>query len=643
MRYFPYDPRPYQDRAVILSADVFYNKTIGLLSADCGVGKTIAVLSGYLAARTDDPSARLFVVTRTHSQTRVFESELEVLRRSNPDLTATSLVSRSHMCPLRPEMENISSSGFMHACSLMIRTGRCSNFWNMYSKGEGRVRLRDEARATISELLSHGVVTRSVAEETSREEGFCPYEILKNSARDSKIIIGPYAYLFQSRVRDATLAFIGVTLSDLDILVDEAHNLPDHVLDAETAHLSGSDLMWLRDNRESIVTTTTVSWIGEAIDFLWETLMLGLDALGRKSEHELNKWDVLPRFVKESDLRTLMVKSREDMNDPDVLSSSETPVDRLVAFLFAASQAVKSEDWHVTLHLRPSRFDEPDVVRATLTIRPLNAAALAGPVLRSARSAVLMSGTLRPTEHYARLVGITGAASAELASPYPRGTRLVLIDRRLSTKYSERTPGLWRAIAERISNALMTMPANKSAIIAFPSYAMMREILSYDIDLGFRASIIEAPGSRLETLTDAIQEGPHAIFSVYGGKFSEGIDLVEGGSSLIDLIVGVGVPFSPPTTYQLALQKWLDNRFGKGMGYYYAETIPSIRKVTQLIGRLRRSPKDWGIVVLLDRRFLKYLRILGDDVASDLWPFSTDGELKEAMTQFLKIREAGLL
>ncbi|MFW9967181.1 MAG: hypothetical protein ACFFEA_08500, partial [Candidatus Thorarchaeota archaeon] len=92
--WFPYTPRLHQDKAVKFAAEVYSSKTVGLLSADCGVGKTIAVLSGYLAARASDPSSRLFVLTRTHSQSRVFEIELDVLRAMMPELTATTMVSR---------------------------------------------------------------------------------------------------------------------------------------------------------------------------------------------------------------------------------------------------------------------------------------------------------------------------------------------------------------------------------------------------------------------------------------------------------------------------------------------------------------------------------------------------------------------
>ena len=70
MDWFPYEPRPHQERALRYAEEVFSEGTVGLLSADCGIGKTIAALSGYLAARVNDPGSRLLVLTRTHSQSK---------------------------------------------------------------------------------------------------------------------------------------------------------------------------------------------------------------------------------------------------------------------------------------------------------------------------------------------------------------------------------------------------------------------------------------------------------------------------------------------------------------------------------------------------------------------------------------------
>ncbi|MFW9846180.1 MAG: helicase C-terminal domain-containing protein, partial [Candidatus Thorarchaeota archaeon] len=601
-----------------------------------------AVLSGYLAARASDTSSRLFVLTRTHSQSRVFETELDVLRGLIPELTATTMVSRIHMCPIRSKIESSTSTGFMRACASMIRTGQCTYFHNVYRKNQsdGRTVLRDWVRERIEDLLSTGVVTRERVEDLASSEGFCPYEVMRWCARQSRVIIGPYSYMFRTRVREALLASLGVPLNDTDLLVDEAHNLGDHALDSETARLNGEDLRWLKDHRADIVKETSTPWIGEAVDFLYETMMINLDGMNRRSERTLAKWDVAPRFIKEDDLRQIHEADSFPVGDPEVVVSMETPLDRLVEFLFVAQMATRSEGWHVTLNVHKSWDEALTASKATLMIRPLNASGLTAPVLREARSALLMSGTLRPLNHYAQLLGVGGAMFEDLASPYPRSTRLVLVDKNLTTKYSARSPDLWRTIAERISIVLTTMPANKSALIAFPSYKILHEVISYGVDSGYRGMLVEEKGDRIEMVAEALEIGPHAIFCVFGGKFSEGIDLVKGGSSMIDLIIGVGIPFSPPTSYHKALQEWYDTRFGEGSGYYYGAVVPSIRQVAQVLGRLRRAPEDWGVVVLLDKRFLKHIRVFGDEMIADIWPFDDVDELRAAISQFIELREA---
>jgi len=640
MAFFPYSPRPHQERAVNLAVQVFSSNTVGLLSADCGIGKSIAVLSGYLASRMNEPNSRLFALTRTHSQSKVFETELEVLRNRVPHLTATTMVSRVHVCPIRHEMESLSSTGFMRACAGMIRTGQCSHYWNVYRRGtsDGRVSIRDETYTEVEDLMSTGVVSRERSEERALEIGFCPYELIRLCAKRSRVIIGPYGYLFQTRVREALLGSLGVPLHEIDLLIDEAHNLSSHVLDSETSKLSSDDLRWLRDHSHEVVKETGIKWVREAIDFLWETMMIHLDSMHNRTERVLDKWDICPRYAKESDLELLRDAGRPDLNDPENASLMETPLDRLIEFLYTAQKASTSDGWHVTIQVQKSWLEDSTKSTSFLMIQPLNSAGLTAPILRGARSAVLMSGTLRPLDHYARLLGISGALTDDLSSPYPRGTRLVLIDKQLNTRYKTRGPDLWRAIADRISAALTSMPANKTALIAFPSYKMMNEVMSYTIDTGFREPIVETKGALLETMAEAINDGPRAMFCVYGGKFSEGIDLVSSGSSLIDLIIGVGIPFSPPTSYQKALQEWYDFKMGQNTGYYYAAVVPSIRQVAQLIGRLRRSPTDSGVVVLLDSRFLKYLHVFGDEIVSDVWPFQDVSELKQAITQFNQMR-----
>ncbi len=642
--WFPYVPRQNQLLAVRLATETFATKTVGMLSADCGVGKTIAVLSGYLHARWEDPDARLLVLTRTHSQSRVFEDELRVLRKNHPtrltSATATSMVSRVHVCPIQHRISAETSSGFTRGCALMIRLGRCSYYWNFYRKSteDGRPRLRDSSMELVDDLIENDVVTRDIVESLSESEGLCPYEVLRWCARQSRVIIGPYSYIFKERVRNALLHSLGQSLPDIDLLVDEAHNLHGHVLDSETATLTGSDLQWLRDNKDQVRKETGLDWINDAVEFLWSTLIEQLDRVSsKKTEISLNRWDVIPRFV-EQDALALLMERTKILEGPDSVIG-ESPLDRLAEFLYIGVRGLESADWHISLEMLHRWKSEVSPVDAALKIRPLNAAGLTAPVLRGARSSLLMSGTLRPTEHYADLLGIKGALCEDIMSPFPSGSRMILLDKVLSTKYTERSDSLWQSIADKIERVLTIMPAEKSALIAFPSYEMMKQVLSFNVDCGYRKRIIEDREARIEHLQAAVETGPYAIFMVYGGKFSEGIDLVFDGSSLIDLIIGIGIPFSPPTGYQNALQNWYEERFWEGAGYYYSSVVPAVRQVVQLIGRLRRSPTDWGVVVLLDRRFRKYVNMFGEDAISDLWEFSTTSELEEAIHVFLRYRQ----
>ena len=378
----------------------------------------------------------------------------------------------------------------------------------------------------------------------------------------------------------------------------------------------------------------------KTIDFLWETVQLSLEKLKRKKEIQIEKWDVIPRFVEQDELNGLFENDSLLGNDMDSIGLSETPLERLLHFLYTGMRVVEGRDWHTTIEARKS--DEigfnPQGIR--LRIRPLNAAGLSAKVLWGCRSAILMSGTLRPLEHYAQLLGISRAKSIDIPGPYPKDSRMILIDREVTTRYKNRSQDTWRLIARRIRTALTTMPANKSALIAFPRYDILNAVLSYNLldnlDLGFRQRIVETRRAQLDDLREVLQIGPTAIFCVYGGKFSEGIDLVQDGSSMLNLIIGVGIPYSPPSSFQLALQEWYDEKFGSDLGFYFSSVIPSIRRVAQLIGRLQRSPEDWGVVLLFDNRFENYIRVLGNNIESNLWPFKGEAEMVTAIRLFVE-------
>ena len=98
-------------------------------------------------------------------------------------------------------------------------------------------------------------------------------------------------------------------------------------------------------------------------------------------------------------------------------------------------------------------------------------------------------------------------------------------------------------------------------------------------------------------------------FAVLGGIFSEGVDL-KGDRLNGVIVVGVGLP---QIGFERDLIKQHFSSTGKN-GYDYAYVYPGMNKVLQAGGRLIRSEKDTGTILLIDDRYLqqKYQSLLPD-------------------------------
>ena len=115
---------------------------------------------------------------------------------------------------------------------------------------------------------------------------------------------------------------------------------------------------------------------------------------------------------------------------------------------------------------------------------------------------------------------------------------------------------------------------------------------------------------------------------VLGGIFSEGIDLAE--NRLIGACV-VGTGLMAPDAEQRLLREYFDGQ-GKD-GFRCAFQIPGMTRVMQAAGRVIRTPRDLGVILLLDRRFLR-------DSEKSLFPEEWSDAESVSLTDFpRKIRE----
>ena len=157
-------------------------------------------------------------------------------------------------------------------------------------------------------------------------------------------------------------------------------------------------------------------------------------------------------------------------------------------------------------------------------------------------------------------------------------------------------------------------------LVCCPSYSVAQRISNY----------IQGPKFVEDRLTP-IQEvkklilagGRRVILAVAHGKLLEGIELVEGGKSLIDSVVIAGIPYPvPDDLYKLRFAK-VTQRLGiedgtREIGQFEREYFrhqPALMTVKQAIGRAVRYPEDRARIILADSRFN------GANWRRDLFPY----------------------
>jgi len=107
-------------------------------------------------------------------------------------------------------------------------------------------------------------------------------------------------------------------------------------------------------------------------------------------------------------------------------------------------------------------------------------------------------------------------------------------------------------------------------------------------------------GQELERTLAILKEQSvsNLILAVQGGLFAEGVDYAEHSLSGA-FIVGVGLP-------ELSLENELQRaHFDEkhGAGFQYAYLYPGMNRVIQSAGRIIRSEKDMGFIILIGKRY----------------------------------------
>ena len=564
-----------------------------LAHAPTGIGKT----AGALVAALEEALARdrlVVFLTSRQSQHRIAVETLQRLEGKGARFGAVDFIAKQAMC-LQPDAPP-HGRAFHEYCDLKVKTRRCSFF----NRDDGPV---------VAAVLQRPLHVQDLV-RASAACRVCPHKVAMDAAARANVVVCDYNYVF-SEILGNFLGRIGRPLQDLLLVVDEAHNLPDRIRSHLCGDLSLRDVVRAAREARDVDPET-----GHQLASVAKSLERYLESLrSERAAHKEELVDVvdaglrhgLGRRLEYGDLVEMVAWAAEEA----VRRGRTTTLPDVAEFL----ARWRDHDEAILRLVVPGS-------EGKFAYRLLDPSVLSRRIFREVHGSVLMSGTLHPPEMYADLLGIPPERRdvRVYTSPFPRENRLLLVHPHVTTLYARRSPAMHDLTAREIVGIAAGVPGNVAAF--FPSYGLLDSTLERVRRLGVRkVLLVERPDwdkarrdGALESLRQARPAGGAILLGVQGGSLSEGVDYED---NLLDAVVVVGLPLSPPSVESEALRDYYGRKFGSGKGHDYAYVFPAVNRVLQAAGRPIRSERDRAAIVLLEGRFLspRYARCLPEDFA----------------------------
>lgn len=596
-----------------------------LANAPAGIGKTAASLSGVLENALPAGRKVIFLTNRnSHHIQAMIEGcainekrkvQLAQLRESCPRLRIIDKISKQRMCLLHARDP---SSPY-----LVCEITHCK-----YS----------HPKQTIIDALLENPINASDNVHRSLAENYCAHYAAFGAIQNSDVIICDYTYLFEKSINELFLTRLGKPLSECDIIIDEAHNLPGRIMDINTQQIDEKTIKnalhtFSNAKKQSECAPEIFAQINLVSGYLKNVLSPELrklaDAVNVEEEINLNK-ENLKMFLPEKfasyglstifgEKNTALSKMICEIYDFLKLNSMKNAIDieglpnlsEFALFLQSAELAAAGNSAYGVL-LKSSR-DKQFFSMCTMLFDP---SLISKRVFSEVHSAILMSGTLLGKKGICDLLGIDencviGLKKGAYVSPFDANKQRIKICKCVSSRQRERVDGkgvkLMAAIIEEAARAC----APHSLAIFYPSYEYLRIVkdelvlsgFMHEIEIrGEKHTAVEERKIRIETRGFA--ENAIVFHGVIGGSYSEGMDF---RNNPFKLIILAGFPFPKPNARHIAYESYLEKKFGdRKYAIELASILPTSIKTAQALGRGIRKIEDWCYCLLIDDRFAYY-------------------------------------
>ncbi|MFW6064740.1 MAG: ATP-dependent DNA helicase [Candidatus Natronoplasma sp.] len=607
---FPYSPRENQEEIMDEISDCLQRGRSLVYQAATGSGKTICTLTSALEYANKE-SKKILYLTRTNSQQRQVLLEL----REIGGYYGLGLQGRNNTCLLAQENEELMEGDAEELSKY------CSD-----RKKEVRTAIENNKKPTacpyyagllqtdldeIRGLFEKKIPTVDETMDLCRERKICPYELTKALIPDATVVTAPYIYFFVPFIRKQLKDWMNVELSDLIVIIDEAHNLPDYARELSSSEITKITLERAKNESHEfgdpiLQTDDTISSFCDLFEHILldtvDEFVVEEDGLIPPSEirtellHSLGmNTNQLKGIIKDLKMQGEIVqeKRREEKKLP------RSYINSFAAFL-SFWMSIEREDYIKLVN----GGEDPSL--EAFCLDPSNVTS----VLNSCHSSIHQSATLEPLDEYRDSIGLPYDAEKEIyPSPFPEENKALFYLDGITTRHEDMQRGdeMKKKLREKLATLLNGV--NRNMVIFFPSYRLMEDMIG-SIRLESKRIFIEKQGmdqSELMGMVNEFKKEGGVLFSVIGGRISEGMDFP---GKQLEVAVVVGIPYPKPTARQKGLKHYYDMKFNKG--WEYTVKAPAVRKILQATGRLVRSENDFGVSVILDERALHFKKYLED-------------------------------
>lgn len=563
---FPYEEyRKGQRKMSVGIYQAILEKKNLFIDAPTGIGKTMSSLYPSVKAIGEKLGEKVFYLTaRTTTQNEAVKA-ISLLKDKGGRLKTTVITAKEKSC-------------------INDEKVKCNPKDCPYAKGHFD-RIND---AIIDLYENEDLLDNSTIQIYAEKHKVCPFEFSLDMSIYSDVIICDYNYAFSPGVY--LKRFFEESTDPYIFLIDEAHNLIDRGKDMYSSSLSKEyikESKGLIPKKNKKIREEIGKLLGKFEDIEYE-LKDDENYIKNKQSYRKEKIEEIDEIITQilTNMDKFLAKERTYENYNEVLD-----------FYFYLNEYERISEIYQDGYLTTLEKIKDDFI---VSLKCIDTSNIFEQLLKRSRSAILFSATLTPIEYYMELLGGgKDALSMHLQSPFDKDNLLLMNQASLSTRYKDREKTK-DEIVDFIHEFITSKKGN--FFVYFPSYRYLEKIYEsymekYNDDILLQERFMSSDDRKV-FINSFREDSNIKAFGVLGGIFAEGIDLV--GERLIGVcVVSVGMP---GLSYERKLiQEYFDEKENKG--FDYAFTYPGINKVLQGAGRVIRSEKDKGIVLLIDDRF----------------------------------------